>query len=320
MFAVFFAVVVTTQSSPHPGDCFVQPTWNNSEIQRWQNIQYGSAYNNYTNQTQNLFLDVYAPIQSLDTRQARPAMVLIHGGSFVGGDKQGPEQEFRGMVVVSINYRLTGKYWGTISPPGECCPGTNSDQYAFDAAHDGKAAVRFLRKMASKWRIDPTRIGISGDSAGAVTVLFMGYVADVGEGDSGNPGFSSAVSLVAPVSGELKYDAFCKGLDAHGNPFGCHYGIWDRVNNVTGADGQPPLCMIHGTNDTTVPIREAKAIQTRANEVGLSNELITIVGGQHVPMVQFLSGHLDTFMEFAVKSMDLAGSQCPRHTSDALQS
>lgn len=44
MFAVFFAVVVTTQSSPHPGDCFVQPTWNNSEIQRWQNIQYGSAY------------------------------------------------------------------------------------------------------------------------------------------------------------------------------------------------------------------------------------------------------------------------------------
>ena len=63
-----------------------------------------------------------------------------------------------------------------------------------------------------------------------------------------------------------------------------------------------------------------QAIQTRANEVGLSNELITIVGGQHVPMVQFLSGHLDTFMEFAVKSMDLAGSQCPRHTSDALQS
>lgn len=34
-------------------------------------------YNNYTNQTQNLFLDVYAPIQSLDTRQARYSLPVV---------------------------------------------------------------------------------------------------------------------------------------------------------------------------------------------------------------------------------------------------
>ena len=51
----------------------------------------------------------------------------------------------RGFVVGSINYRLTGKAWGTDM---YCCPGNLSDQYAVDATHDARAAVRYLRKMA----------------------------------------------------------------------------------------------------------------------------------------------------------------------------
>ena len=49
----------------------------------------------------------------------------------------------RGFVVASINYRLTGRFWG-VDPhiSSTCCPGTESDQYARDAAHDLKAAVR----------------------------------------------------------------------------------------------------------------------------------------------------------------------------------
>ena len=100
---------------------------------------------------------------------------------------------------------------------------------AVDATHDARAAVRFLRKMAADpaWRLDPDRIGIGGGSAGAVTALFYGYAAAAAsEGDSGSPGFSSAVSFVMPVSGELRYDAFCQGgLDPRtGEPLGCHYG------------------------------------------------------------------------------------------------
>ena len=49
----------------------------------------------------------------------------------------------RGFVAASINYRLTGRFWG-VDPHNSstCCPGTESDQYARDAAHDLKAAVR----------------------------------------------------------------------------------------------------------------------------------------------------------------------------------
>lgn len=57
-----------------------------------------------------------------DPRSQRPAMVLIHGGAFVSGDKTGdhmPELATalaqRGYVVASINYRLTGEYWGVVT-------------------------------------------------------------------------------------------------------------------------------------------------------------------------------------------------------------
>ena len=91
----------------------------------------------------------------------------------------------RGFVVGSINYRLTGSVDGT----GEyCCPGNASDQYAVDAVHDARAAVRYLRRMAPDpaWRLDAERIGLGGGSAGAVTALFLGY-AKRGEAEGAPP-------------------------------------------------------------------------------------------------------------------------------------
>jgi hypothetical protein len=53
---------------------------------------------------------------------------------------------------------------------------------------------------------------MSRNTEGAVTAAFYGFVEHAQtEGDSGNAGFSSAVSFVMPVSGELRYDAFCQG-------------------------------------------------------------------------------------------------------------
>ena len=89
----------------------------------------------------------------------------------------------------------TGYFWGAgkdckftgpdkIQPP---CP--TSDQSAVDAREDGKAAVRFLRSLAADLRLDPERIGVAGDSAGAITSNWMGYVPG-GEGHSGTPGVS----------------------------------------------------------------------------------------------------------------------------------
>ena len=164
--------------------CFVEPAWTREQIVQQKAVAFGQAFNNATGKVQTLLLDTYEPPAS-DTRKQRPAFVLIHGGAFVAGDRTSdgePEVAYalatRGYFVISIEYRLTGMYWGA-GP--DCnvnkgwkapCPGT--DQTATDAMEDGKAAIRFLRAKASEWRIDPTRIGVAGDSAGAITSNWIG--------------------------------------------------------------------------------------------------------------------------------------------------
>lgn len=136
-----------------------------------------------------------------DQRDARPAMVYIHRGSFIGGDKYDhsianfmTSLARRGMVAVSINYRLTAGYYSW-----------KSEQYIYDAVEDARAAVRFLRRYASEYHIDTDRIMVMGESAGAVTSLTYGYVEDAQyDGNSGNPGYSSYANAIGSLSGEIK--------------------------------------------------------------------------------------------------------------------
>lgn len=173
-----------------------------SNITQTSNLQYGSAPDLNGNPV-NLMLDLYQPTG--DTVAQRPAVVWVHGGGFCCGDKgSGPSanlaQEFahNGYVTVSINYRL-------LAPNG--CTGANGvTSTCFNAAvaaeHDAQAAVRWLRANASTYRIDPNRIGIGGDSAGAITATAVGLDPQ-DPGSSGNPGYSSAVNAFMSLSGGL---------------------------------------------------------------------------------------------------------------------
>ena len=316
-----------------PG-CFSVPTWNTSDVQVRSGIVYGSAYNNFTKREQQLTLDLYTPPVS-DTRTRRPAFVLVHGGAFVGGSSTSDGEPdlaralvTHGFVVASINYRLTGSYWGVEKyfpgSGGTCCPGTQSDQYAFDGAHDAKAAVRFLRLRAGDWAIDPDRIGMGGDSAGAFTTLFASYVRGVGEGSSGTPGVNSSVAVALSISGELAMYHMCKSIvDAnttHPKVSNCVQGSWNHTDDIGWpAPGsmvqQPPLCMVHGTADTTVPYQQALRMQARAEQTGLANRMITILGGGHVPMAQLLQEpeNMGALLDFVSDAMRLeeVPYECP---------
>ena len=197
-----------------------------AQVQRNNNVAYGSAVNRFTQQTESLRLDVYQPTG--DAVATRPGIVLVHGGGFVGGDKgtgqmvqQATNLARLGYVAVSINYRL--------APNGQPI----TPEVVTDAMHDCKAAIRWMRANAAQLRIDTQRIASIGSSAGGYTVLHAAYVP--GEGNSGNPGFSSQVACVVDQWGKLA-----------------------DVNDLEA--GEAPVCIVHGTLDPTVPYVNATDI------------------------------------------------------------
>ena len=46
----------------------------------------------------------------------------------------------------------------------------------------------------------------------AITALYVGYATAGQHGHSGTPGVDDTVQMVVPISGEMKNQAFCKGV------------------------------------------------------------------------------------------------------------
>jgi acetyl esterase/lipase len=85
-----------------------------------------------------------------------PILVAVHGGGWQIGDHYvyqhwGPYLASRGYALFAIEYQL-------MKPGVKTWPG---------AACDAKAAVQFVRANAAKLGVDPDRIALIGDSAGA---------------------------------------------------------------------------------------------------------------------------------------------------------
>merc|ERR1711988_340858 len=111
-----------------------------------------------------------------------------------------------GYVVLSINYRMiTGglvpAIWDllTVKP-------------AQIAGQDARAAVRYVRKHAVELRVDPNRIIIGGESAGAISANFYGFTKGYADGASGNAGYDSSINAVISVSGSMRDLAFCASV------------------------------------------------------------------------------------------------------------
>jgi acetyl esterase/lipase len=237
------------------------------------NVAYGSAIEQDGDPI-TLLLDTYEPAG--DDVDARPAIVWVHGGGFTGGNKSSPEIvtqanafALKGFFNVSINYRLAPL----------------SGQTILDAQHDAQAAVRFLRKNAATYRIDPNRIAIGGTSAGAITALNVAYHPE-DPGSSGNPGFASTVGAAVSLSGA---ELGAGGPNA----------------------GEPSTLLFHGTNDPLVPYQWAVNTVNAAEAAGLNAYLITYQGEGHVPIggTGRFQQVMDMTRNFLYHELDLAHAE-----------
>jgi acetyl esterase/lipase len=121
-----------------------------------------------------------------------PAMVEIHGGWFYGGEAASKPQGIggfgafarRGLALFSIQYRL-GQQGGFPQNIRDC-----------------RNAIRFIRKNARRFNIDPDRIDVTGGSAGGHLSLMVAMApADFDDGGA-TPGLEG---VSARVSGSFSY-------------------------------------------------------------------------------------------------------------------
>ena len=167
---------------PPPGSSpFIQPELDPSGIHRkFLDVPYAGT----DNPAQSL--DIFLPEEG---DGPFPTLIQFHGGAFLGGDKRDGQciyllnGIFRGYAVVNVNYRLTGE---AIFPY---------------PVYDAKAAVRFLRANAEKYRLDPNRFAASGDSAGAYFASLLGTSAGVAALEDLSMGCPDADSSVQAVIG-----------------------------------------------------------------------------------------------------------------------
>jgi acetyl esterase/lipase len=224
---------------------------------------------------QHLQLDIARPKTSSGSL---PAVLCIHGGGFRAGTREGYDKlcltlAQHGFVAATMTYRL-------------------APRFQFPAAvHDSKAAVRWLRANAAKYKLDPKRIGVTGGSAGGHLAQFLGVTANVREfeGDQ-NPGFPSTVSCVVNVYGPSDFTkSYGKSVDAHevlplwlgGNLETARLRhIQSSPLNWVTPDAAPTL-LIHGTEDKYVAYEQALWMRDRLTACGVEVQLLTLDGAGH---------------------------------------
>lgn len=194
-----------------------------------------------------LLLDLYRPRG--DRAPRRPAMVWVHGGGFQGGTRTHRTLRSlalgsarRGYVAISVDYRIL-KPAGCETMEPEC------RSAAFEDQHDVQAAIRWLRRRADRYRIDPERIAVGGTSMGGVLAYLAGTRAD------DDP--EAAVGAFVSVAGGWPGEGFATPGDA-------------------------PGLLFHGTHDRVVPLAWSADAARGLRAAGVPVVFERIPRGQHV--------------------------------------
>lgn len=227
-----------------------------------------------------LRLDLYIPA---NVKSPRPLVVWIHGGGWQSGSKEDTPAVMltdRGYVVASIQYRL-------------------SSEAIFPAQiHDCKAALRWLRAHAAEYGIDPARVGVWGPSAGGHLSALLGTSGGVKELEGGPWEQSSRVQAVCDFCGptdflQMDANALPRSPFRHNAPespesklIGGHIvknrDKVARANPITYVSrDDPPFFIVHGDQDTIVPLHQSRLLHEALEGAGVEVELEVIRGGGH---------------------------------------
>ncbi len=262
----------------------------------------------YANQSSTEKLDVYLP--SLKQKKF-PVIVWLHPGGFTMGDKKMvlplvPTILERGYAVVSVNYRL-------------------AQEAMFPAQiYDAKAAVRWVRANAAKFRFDPERVAAAGISAGTTFAALLGTTAGHPEMEDlsmGSPDQSSHVSAVVAWYGPMDYTTLDAQRSDSGQPEWKETADSGEAMMLGGLTSEvpekyrafspqtyinkdcPPFYFQHGTGDTIVPYLQSMCFaEALAKVIGKDKVTINLIkDANHFDRVHSSPENINASVDFLDK-------------------
>lgn len=220
-----------------------------------------------------VLMDIYKPTQE----GVRPAIIMIHGGAWMGGDRTQTAWMCerlvkRGFVVANVQYRLAPTHkWPAM-------------------LDDVQSAVRFMRRNAVMYSVDPSRIGAAGASAGGHLALLLG-TRDTRD-PSVSPLYSSKVAAVGNIFGVTDFTAMLPLWNVLADPvFGVAPAdvrpIMADASPITHLDrGDAPVFTLHGTADFVVPIAQSRQLDAKLKELGIEHKFVQVTGEGHTVNLQ----------------------------------
>ena len=230
-------------------------------------ITYAQVDSWYDHCRRDLKLDLIYPEDMSDKRY--PCIVWICGGGWMRMDKSAhlsylSTLAHQGFVVCSVEYRTSNE---------GCYP---------MQIEDVKAAIRYLKAHADRYRIDKEHFGAMGESAGGfltcMAALDHDKARDVGEYLEE----SSNIQAACPW-----YNIMRNIKEAYNS---------SPVSKVT--KDAPPFLIIHGINDQTVPFEQSEELYDKLIENGCDADLIALEGADHADLQFFQDELWDRIIEF----------------------
>lgn len=219
------------------------------------------------------------------TGSARPAIVLIHGGAWIGGAPGGlpawnQHLPDLGFVVLDITYRV----------PVDVPQGWRPELQVGDV----KCAMGWARSQAAALGIDPERISAMGHSAGGHLALLAAYTA----GDPALPPTCavpdvaprSVISIYGPTDLRGMWDRSPTRDDLQaalreyigGSPTDLPelYALLSPTTHVKGS--VPPTLSIIGESDQIVPVDLVREMAVLLDDAGATHEEYYLPGTDHI--------------------------------------
>jgi len=167
-----------------------------------------------------------------------------------------------------------------------------------DCVIDCKDAIRFIAKNCKKYKVDPERFYVIGDSAGGqIAQILLLSSPESFPGDESLEDIS--YNMVAGLSwyGPSSFEDI--SLFNHDDREGFKDRFGGRIMKATDKPedkeklysemsayhylkkDSPPLLLIHGDRDTTIPVKHAYFMQKKADKIGAPVTSIIVKGAGH---------------------------------------